>query len=122
EKRETQARLNGTGGAGDGEVIDLHPNLSKIYMKKIDSLQELVNSGTELRQAAGAMLRALADRIVITPDREKNELGVETHGRIAAIMNFITGKDPATATPAPSMGVVVVARGRFKQRPQKSAA
>ncbi len=72
----------------------LHPNMSETYRRKVAELHRLLD-GSDTRDEAMAAIRALIDRIVVTP--EDDELRVDLHGELATIMQFASPKQkPAT--------------------------
>ncbi len=75
------------------EPVRLHPNMAEVYRKQVEELAELVQL-EEHKQDAFEAIRALVDRVVLSPDQAK--LRVDLHGEIAAILRLAeASKNPA---------------------------
>ena len=72
----------------------LHPNMSEIYRRKVADLHRLLDD-PDTRDEAMAAIRALIDRISLTP--ENNELRVDLYGELATILQFASGKEKPAA-------------------------
>ncbi len=72
----------------------LHPNMSEIYRRKVADLHKLLED-EDTRGEAMAAIRALIDRIVVTP--EEGELRVDLYGELATILQFASGKEKPAA-------------------------
>jgi DNA invertase Pin-like site-specific DNA recombinase len=72
----------------------LHPNISEIYRRKVADLHRLLD-GSDTGDEAMAPIRALIDRIVVTP--EDDELRVDLYGELATILQFASGKEKPAA-------------------------
>jgi hypothetical protein len=72
----------------------LHPNMSEIYRRKVADLHRLLDN-PDTRDEAVAAIRALIDRIVLTPEEE--ELRVDLYGELATILQFASGKEKPAA-------------------------
>ncbi len=72
----------------------LHPNMSEIYRRKVADLHRLLDN-PDTRDEAMAAIRALIDRIVLTPEEE--ELRVDLYGELATILQFASGKEKPAA-------------------------
>ncbi len=67
----------------------LHPNLGEIYRKTVAGLAQAVSAGAkpEVLEA----IRALIDRVVVSPPEDDGSPGIELVGQIAAILRVGCG-------------------------------
>ena len=77
--------------------IHLHPKLPDIYRKKVEKLEEALNSES-LRDEAMALVRSLVDRIVLTPLGDG--LKAELRGDLAAILAMCDEAQPKRKLPS----------------------
>jgi site-specific DNA recombinase len=95
--------------AAAASVITLHPNIAEAYAKAVHQITAVIaGDGNDAREAKSAM-RALVDRIILTPKVDKPGMDIEVEGRLAAMLELGQGKNP---TPARNCTVVVVAEER----------
>ena len=74
----------------------IHPNLAKLYRKKVEELETLVAvDGAEAE--AVQLVRSLVERITLTP--EAGQLRVDLEGDLAAILAIASNKKPAGESP-----------------------
>ena len=73
------------------DVIELHPNLPKIYRRKVADLQAALNKDPISRAEAAECLRTLIEKIVVVPGEKRGETTVELHGHVPAILAFAAG-------------------------------
>jgi site-specific DNA recombinase len=85
------------------DVPDMLPSAAGIYAKKIARLIEALNKPDERQQAANTM-RALIEKIVLTPGPERGVIEAQLHGDLNTILNWIelqsTGKTAKKTKPA----------------------
>ncbi|WP_370627115.1 recombinase family protein [Pseudochrobactrum sp. Wa41.01b-1] len=85
------------------DTPDILPSASAIYGKKVAALTKALNRKEE-RQAASQDLRALIERIVLTPGPERGEIYATLHGELATILEWTerqaVGKAAKTTKPA----------------------
>ncbi|MCF6246624.1 MAG: hypothetical protein L3J69_04600 [Desulfobacula sp.] len=64
----------------------LHPSMALRYQKAITGLRESLKSG----KAAGAKehIRALIEKIVLTPKENRKELSIDLYGNLAGILKI----------------------------------
>lgn len=71
--------------------IALHPNIAETYRKKVARLAEALNQPTERDEAATA-LRALIDKVVLTPGTQRGEMHATLHGEFGVILDWLDDK------------------------------
>nr|WP_210309098.1 DNA resolvase [Ochrobactrum sp. CM-21-5] len=85
------------------DTPDILPSASAIYAKKVAALTTALNQKEE-RQAASQDLRALIEKIVLTPGPERGEIYATLHGELGTILNWVErqaiGKAGKTTKPA----------------------
>lgn len=64
------------------------PSASAIYAKKVSALTEALNQAEE-RQQASLTLRALIEKIVLTPSPERGEILATLQGELGTILNLV---------------------------------
>jgi site-specific DNA recombinase len=77
-------------------TILLHPNAADIYRSKVADLETSLNA-PEIRAEASDALRALIERVVLTPDAgAPDKLRVELYGDLAEILQLgaVAGAQP----------------------------
>jgi site-specific DNA recombinase len=84
-------------------VIALHPGIVADYRRQFAELRtDLAAADPQRRMDVMAKLRALIDRIIVTPSEGDTGLDIEFEGRLAAILNLAAG---AASSPAPVINV-----------------
>ena len=88
--------------------VRIHPNLSRIYRDKVSRLEDALYEDAT-RDEAGEVIRALIDRIVLTP--RDGGLAAELHGELASILALCAEaapkrKLPGTDVPGSQLSVV----------------
>ena len=69
-------------------TVTLHPNAAEIYRAKVATLEASLNA-PEIKAEASDALRALIDRVVLTPDTNApDRLRAELHGDLAEILRL----------------------------------
>ena len=85
------------------DTPDILPSASAIYAKKVAALTKALNQKEE-RQEASQELRALIEKIVLTPGSERGEIFATLHGELRTILAWIErqdiGKTAKTTKPA----------------------
>jgi len=94
-------------------VLEMHPNLPDLYARKVERLQEALNSDTDTRHEAVTILRSLIDKIVLHAGEKRGELHIELHGELAAILRFGHREQTGDQGP-PVVRTVVVAGAGFE--------
>ena len=71
--------------------VDLHPNIAETYRKKVTRLAEALNQPEERDEAATA-LRALINKVVLTPGAKRGEMHATLHGEFGVILDWLDDK------------------------------
>jgi site-specific DNA recombinase len=69
--------------------VMMHPSIAQQYHKEVRGLITSLNT-SERRQEAATLIRSLIDKIVLTPDQNKESLIVDLHGDLAGILSIST--------------------------------
>jgi site-specific DNA recombinase len=85
-------------GEADEAPPAIHPSMAERYRKEVNRLVAALNDKAHQAEAS-ALIRDLIDRIVLTPNPERNELMIDLHGDLAGILNVAHGR-PAKPTVA----------------------
>lgn len=102
------------------DTPDILPSAAAVYAKKIVALTKALNRKEE-RQEASQDLRALIEKIVLTPGPERGEIFATLHGELSTILNWVerqavgkTAKTTKLAAGAAGLLVSVVAGEGFE--------
>ena len=77
-------------------TFEAQPNLKKLFRRKVERLEETLNSEPDVRTKAAPILRTLIDEIVLHPGDKRGKMSIEVYGEPSAL--FLLGSDaPATA-------------------------
>ena len=117
QEDDIRARL----AAAPADVPDIHPNISEIYRRKVERLAEALTFPKERQEAADA-LRALIERVVLTPGAKRGEVNAMLHGEFGTILKWLESREsgknditPGASAPGVSgMSVSVVAGVGFE--------
>jgi len=95
------------------DIPDIHPNVAGIYRRKVERLAEALRCPQERDEAAEA-IRALIDRVTLTPGPTRGQIDATLHGDLSKILEWVTrtGQKNKTDTPGPGVSVSVVAGTR----------
>ena len=74
-------------------VVVLHPAIVADYRRQVENLQEALADPAASAQAGNA-LRALIDRIVLSPNPNGRGVVIAVEGRLAGIVALATGREP----------------------------
>ncbi|MBZ9650389.1 hypothetical protein K9B33_22975, partial [Sphingobium sp. 3R8] len=113
--------------AAPADVPDIHPNISEIYRRKVERLTHALSQPEERQEAADA-LRALIERIELTPGAKRGEVNAMLYGEFGRILEWIEQRRLAENAQSPGafasglceMSVSVVAGGRSNRDRQNS--
>ena len=94
-----------------GNVIDVHPNMSELYARRVDQLQQALTQDSNTQQQASSILRAMIDQIVIVPAERYKTPEITLHGSLAALLNFANA---AKSENLADVSVMMVAGARFE--------
>ena len=97
------------------DIPDIHPNVAGIYRRKVERLAEALQHPQERDEAADA-IRALIERITLTPGARRGEIAATLHGELGTILEWTarTGQTNKPGTWAPGVSVSVVAGRGFE--------
>ena len=116
-RREELTTLLADAPAGTPDIL---PSAATVYAKKVTALTKALNRKEE-RQEASQELRALIEKIVLTPGPERGEVFATLHGDLATILEWTERQaiGKATKTTKPAAGatgwlVSVVAGAGFE--------
>jgi site-specific DNA recombinase len=107
---ELKARLD----AAAMDLPDLHPNAAGIYRRKVERLAEALQKPQERDEAAQA-IRALIERITLTPGAKRGEMAATLHGELGTILEWTArSQKNKTDTLGGEVSVSVVAGRGFE--------
>lgn len=101
------------------DIPDIHPNVAGIYRRKVERLAEALQRPQERDEAAEA-IRALIDRITLTPGHRRGEIAATLHGDLGTILEWVAQKQNTPGRTGAGVSVSVVAGARLE--PQANAA
>ena len=88
-KAELQTQLSGSPIPSN---VEIHPNLPKLYHRKVGQLALLLEDDN-LRPQAMEAIRSLIDRIEVHPGAKRGECSLTLVGALAGILSFATNKN-----------------------------
>ena len=86
-REELESLLAGT----KEEPVLLHPGMAEHYRKQVAALADALTA-EETRAEAADLLRALIDRIELTPNEESKKLEIDLYGDLAGILTLAANK------------------------------
>ena len=92
------------------DIPDIHPNVAGIYRRKVERLAEALQHPQERDEAAEA-IRALIDRITLTPGPRRGEIAATLHGDLGTILEWVAQKQNTPGLYGAGVLVSVVAGG-----------
>ncbi len=95
------------------DIPDLHPNLAGIYRRKVERLAEALRRPDERDEAAEA-IRALIERITLTPGAKRGEIAATLHGDLGTILEWAAQTQKTPGACATGVSVSVVAGAGFE--------
>jgi hypothetical protein len=93
------------------DIPDIHPNVAGIYRRKVERLAEALQHPQEHGEAAEA-IRALIERIALTPGAKRGEIAATPHGDLGTILEWAAQNATTSAAFASGLSVLVVAGAR----------
>ena len=81
------------------DIPDVHPNVADLYRREVERLTEALNDPDGRVEAATA-LRALIDKVVITPTGKRGEVDVRLFGDLETMLLWAQGKGGGESKPA----------------------
>jgi hypothetical protein len=110
--------LKGRSPGGKAAPAVMHPNLSTIYRRKVEELEQTLNDPAVRADAAG-ILRGHIDRLEVLPGAARDgEAQIILHGDLARILTFCAaaeagaGKSPSQTKPGNDKRPAAEATGR----------
>ncbi|NDK36794.1 recombinase family protein, partial [Rhodovulum sulfidophilum] len=91
-RRELEAALSSAPASGP---VRFHPSMALTYRDRVGALIRGLGDAAGMEEAKEA-LRALVDRIVLTPAAEGEGLTIELHGALAGLLRLATGAEALT--------------------------
>ena len=95
------------------DIPDIHPNFAGIYRRKVERLAEALQRPQE-RDEASEAIRALIDRITLTPGPKRGEIAATLHGDLAKILEWTAQKQNTPGRDGAGVLVSVVAGAGFE--------
>ncbi len=95
------------------DLPDMHANVAGIYRRKVERLAAALEQPHERDEAAEA-IRALIDRIVLTPGPKRGEIAATLHGDLGTILAWVVQKQNTPGALASGVSVSVVAGTGFE--------
>lgn len=80
------------------DVPDIHPNIAELYRRKVERLTEALGDPDNRTEAATA-LRALIEKIVVTPTERRGEHDVRLFGDLEAILAWAEDRKAVQQAP-----------------------
>jgi hypothetical protein len=90
------------------DIPDIHPNVAGIYRRKVERLAEALQRPQERDEAADA-IRALIDRITLTPGPKRGEIAATLHGDLGTILEWAAQKQNPPGLGGSGVSVSLVA-------------
>ncbi|MGH9254595.1 MAG: hypothetical protein ACRD3C_08495 [Vicinamibacterales bacterium] len=109
-RKELEAQLK----TADEPPPLLHPEMAHVYRTKVTELAKSLQQ-PESRVEATEALRGLVDAIVLTPDGDREELGIELRGNLAAMLGATVQTKRSSESDDLSLQVSLVAGARNRQ-------
>ncbi|WP_082554602.1 recombinase family protein [Caulobacter sp. Root1455] len=81
------------------DVPDVHPNVAELYRRKVERLVEALNNPADRTEAATA-LRALIEKVVVTPTGRRGEADVRLFGDLETVLAWAEDKEVGFRSPA----------------------
>ncbi|MBO1329601.1 recombinase family protein, partial [Acetobacter suratthaniensis] len=95
ELRQREQELRASLKEADDATPDIHPQVAEIFRQKVERLAASLNDPEDRPEATQA-LRALIEKIVITPGRKRGESFAVLHGELGRILRFTAQKGAET--------------------------
>ncbi len=95
------------------DIPDIHPNVAVIHRRKVERLAEALRHPQDCDEAAEA-IRALIERITLTPGPNRGEIAATLHGDFGTILEWTAQKQNTPGAFASGVSVSVVAGTGFE--------
>ena len=70
------------------------PNLAQLFRRKVERLEETLNSEPDITRKAVPILRTLIDEIVLRPGDKRGQMSIEVHGEPSALF-LLASEEPS---------------------------
>ncbi|WP_342629725.1 recombinase family protein [Nguyenibacter vanlangensis] len=74
------------------DTLDIHPNVAAVFKKKVERLTESLNQPEDRAEASEAV-RALVEKIVLSPGDKRGEIFATLYGELGTLLRFVNQKD-----------------------------
>ncbi|WP_367159355.1 hypothetical protein ABUE34_08750 [Kozakia baliensis] len=78
------------------DTLDIHPNVAALFKKKVERLTESLNQPEDRAEASEAV-RALVEKIVLSPGDKRGEIFATLYGELGTLLKFVNQKDTKSA-------------------------
>jgi site-specific DNA recombinase len=95
------------------DIPDIHPNVARIYRRKVERLAEALQHPQERDEAAEA-IRALIERITLAPGPKRGEIAATLHGDLGTILEWAAQNANTPGQAGSGVSVSVVAGVGFE--------
>ncbi len=95
------------------DIPDIHPNVAGVYRRKVERLAEALRRPRERDEAAEA-IRALIERITLSPGAKRGEIVATLQGDLGTILEWTAQKQNTPGAFASGVSVSVVAGAGFE--------
>jgi site-specific DNA recombinase len=98
ELRDRETELNALLSSELEDVLDIHPNVASIFKKKVERLTETLNQPEDRAEASEAV-RALVEKIVLSPGGKRGEIFATLYGELGTLLRFVDQRDTKSQKP-----------------------
>ena len=81
------------------DVPDVHPDVAELYRRKVERLVDALNNPADRTEAATA-LRALIEKVVVTPTGRRGEVDVRLYGDLETVLAWAEDKETGFRIPS----------------------
>lgn len=90
--RERKVELEALLSSELEDTLDIHPNVAAMFKKKVERLTESLNQPEDRAEASEAV-RALVEKIVLSPGDKRGEIFATLYGELGTLLGFVNQKD-----------------------------
>ncbi|GAJ29067.1 recombinase family protein [Acidomonas methanolica] len=90
--RERKVELDALLSSELEDVLDIHPNVAALFKKKVERVTESLNQPEDRAEASEAV-RALVEKIVLSPGDKRGEIFATLYGELGTLLRFVNQKD-----------------------------
>ncbi|MFW7269907.1 recombinase family protein [Gluconacetobacter sp. Hr-1-5] len=92
ELRDREVDLNALLSSELEDTLDIHPNVAAMFKKKVERLTESLNQPEDRAEASEAV-RALVEKIVLSPGDKRGEIFATLYGELGTLLRFVNQRD-----------------------------